>query len=162
MDNMDYQRNDLVVSADLLQILPKVGRLTGKRLFYNSDDDEKDTTFPVLPMYRMHKYYTNSLPNPEKQKSPKEQHSVHRDNHATYVTYDAYFPLYEENPLKNLWARRVRNAWLLAELILVTVLTWYITDPLFVLSYNQTLPLGYEPDGLLIAPIRSLPSTAFL
>ena len=54
--------------------------------------------------------------------------------------------------LKNLWARRVRNAWLLAELILVTVLTWYITDPLFVLSYNQTLPLGYEPDGLLIAP----------
>ena len=55
--------------------------------------------------------------------------------------------------LKNLWARRVRNAWLLAELILVTVLTWYITDPLFVLSYNQTLPLGYEPDGLLIAPI---------
>ena len=61
--------------------------------------------------------------------------------------------------LKNLWARRVRNAWLLAELILVTVLTWYITD-LFVLSYNQTLPLGYEPDGLLIAPIRSLPSTA--
>ena len=52
--------------------------------------------------------------------------------------------------LKNLWARRVRNAWLLAELILVTVLTWYITDPLFVLSYNQTLPLGYEPDGLLL------------
>ena len=45
--------------------------------------------------------------------------------------------------LKNLWARRVRNAWLLAELILVTVLTWYITDPLFVLSYNQTLPLGF-------------------
>ena len=42
--------------------------------------------------------------------------------------------------LKNLLARRVRNAWLLAELILVTVLTWYITDPLFVLSYNQPLP----------------------
>ena len=48
--------------------------------------------------------------------------------------------------LKNLWARRVRNAWLLAELILVTVLTWYITDPLFVLSYNQTLPLGRVAD----------------
>ena len=59
--------------------------------------------------------------------------------------------------LKNLWARRVRNAWLLAELILVTVLTWYITDPLFVLSYNQTLPLGYEPDGLLILSAVCLP-----
>ncbi len=60
---------------------------------------------------------------------------------------------------KNLWARRVRNAWLLAELILVTVLTWYITDPLFVLSYNRALPLGYDPDGLLIASIGSLPSS---
>ena len=38
--------------------------------------------------------------------------------------------------LKNLWARRVRNAWLLAELILVTVLTWYITDPLFLLIFG--------------------------
>ena len=62
--------------------------------------------------------------------------------------------------LKNLWARKVRNVWLLAELVLVTVLTWYITDHLFVLSYNRTLPLGYEPDGLLIAPIGSLPSNA--
>ncbi len=47
--------------------------------------------------------------------------------------------------LKSLWARRRRNGWLLAELILVTVLTWYITDPVFVLSYNRSLPLGYNP-----------------
>ena len=44
--------------------------------------------------------------------------------------------------LKSLWARRRRNGWLLAELILVTVLTWYIADPVFVLSYNRSLPLG--------------------
>lgn len=62
--------------------------------------------------------------------------------------------------LKNLWARRRRNAWLLAELILVTVLTWYITDPVFVLSYNCSLPLGYNPDGLLIAQLNNLPSKA--
>ena len=62
--------------------------------------------------------------------------------------------------LKNLWARRRRNAWLLAELILVTVLTWYITDPVFVLSYNRSLPLGYNPDGLLIAQLNNLPSKA--
>ena len=41
--------------------------------------------------------------------------------------------------LKNLWARRVRNAWLLAELILVTVLTWYITDPLFVFASGERI-----------------------
>lgn len=62
--------------------------------------------------------------------------------------------------LKSLWKRRVRNVWLLSELILVTVLTWYITDPLFVLSYNRSLPLGYDPDGLLMAPIGNLPSNA--
>lgn len=62
--------------------------------------------------------------------------------------------------LKNLWARRRRNAWLLAELILVTVLTWYITDPVFVLSYNRSLPLGYNPEGLLIAQLNNLPSKA--
>ena len=50
--------------------------------------------------------------------------------------------------LKSLWARRRRNGWLLAELILVTVLTWYIADPVFVLSYNRSLPHGYNPDGL--------------
>lgn len=61
---------------------------------------------------------------------------------------------------KSLWARRRRNGWLLAELILVTLLTWYITDPVFVLSYNRSLPLGYNPDGLLIASICNLPSKA--
>lgn len=61
---------------------------------------------------------------------------------------------------KSLWARRVRNIWLLAELILVTVLTWYITDPVFVLSYNRSLPLGYNTEKLLIVPICNLPSNA--
>lgn len=28
--------------------------------------------------------------------------------------------------LKNLWSRRRRNGWLLAELILVAILSWYI------------------------------------
>ncbi|WP_294470303.1 ABC transporter permease [uncultured Bacteroides sp.] len=62
--------------------------------------------------------------------------------------------------LKSLWARRGRNAWLLAELILVIVLTWYIADPVFVLSYNRSLPLGYNTEGLLITPICNLPSNA--
>lgn len=62
--------------------------------------------------------------------------------------------------LKNLWARRRRNGWLLAELILVTVLTWYITDPVLVLTYNRSLPLGYNPEGLVIVSLCNLPSTA--
>ena len=34
--------------------------------------------------------------------------------------------------LKTLWARRRRNGWLLAELILVAVLSWIIFDPVIV------------------------------
>ena len=36
--------------------------------------------------------------------------------------------------LKNLWSRRRRNGWLLAELILVAILSWYIFDPVMVVT----------------------------
>ena len=40
--------------------------------------------------------------------------------------------------MKNLWARRRKNGWLLAELILVSIVTWVIVDPV---SYTHlTLP----------------------
>lgn len=33
---------------------------------------------------------------------------------------------------KNLWARRYRNGWLLAELIIVSMVIWVLTDPIVV------------------------------
>ena len=30
---------------------------------------------------------------------------------------------------KNLWARRRKNGWLLAELILVSIISWVVLDP---------------------------------
>lgn len=48
--------------------------------------------------------------------------------------------------LKNLWSRRRRNGWLLAELILVAILSWYIFDPVMVVTYERHLPLGYDAD----------------
>lgn len=39
--------------------------------------------------------------------------------------------------LKNLWARRRRNVWLLAELILVSIVTWIILDPVIVTTYDR-------------------------
>ena len=46
---------------------------------------------------------------------------------------------------KNLWARRYRNGWLLAELIIVSMVIWVLTDPIVVtthaVSYTHlTLP----------------------
>ena len=44
---------------------------------------------------------------------------------------------------KNLWARRYRNGWLLAELIIVSMVIWVLTDPIVVptLDRGHVLPM---------------------
>lgn len=58
--------------------------------------------------------------------------------------------------IKNLWSRRKRNGWLLAELILVSVVTWVIMDPAIVLLHDTSLPLGYDAGRLCLIEISSL------
>ena len=58
--------------------------------------------------------------------------------------------------LKTLWARRRRNGWLLAELILVAVLSWIIFDPVIVVTYDRHLPLGYDADRLCMVSVAAL------
>lgn len=58
--------------------------------------------------------------------------------------------------LKNLWSRRRRNGWLLAELILVAILSWAIFDPVLVVTYERHLPLGYDADRLWPCFLRKL------
>ena len=58
--------------------------------------------------------------------------------------------------LKTLWARRRRNGWLLAELILVAVLSWAIFDPVLVLTHDRRLPLGFDPDRLCLLSVDML------
>ncbi len=58
--------------------------------------------------------------------------------------------------LKTLWARRKRNGWLLAELILVAVLSWAIFDPVIVLTHNRLIPLGYDADRLVLVSLDML------
>ncbi len=63
--------------------------------------------------------------------------------------------------LKNLWSNRRRNGWLLAELILVTVVSWVIFDPIVVITSDFSDPIGYEPDRLCLVEVASLaPSSA--
>lgn len=62
--------------------------------------------------------------------------------------------------LKNLWSRRRRNGWLLAELILVAILSWYIFDPVMVVTYERHLPLGYDADRLCMVSVGMLPQEA--
>ncbi len=51
--------------------------------------------------------------------------------------------------LKNLWARRGRNAALLVELIIITVVAWAALDTVVVNLYVRNMPLGYDPDRLV-------------
>ena len=62
--------------------------------------------------------------------------------------------------LKNLWARRRRNVWLLAELILVSIVTWIILDPVIVTTYDRSIPLGYDTDRLCLVTLSTLQSQA--
>ena len=45
--------------------------------------------------------------------------------------------------LKNLWTRRRQHVWLCVELVLISVVSWFVIDPLFVEVYD----IFVEPDG---------------
>jgi len=62
--------------------------------------------------------------------------------------------------IKNLWHRRLRNGWLLAELILVTIVSWVILDPVVVDTYDMNRPLGYDADRICLIGISELSKEA--
>ncbi len=51
--------------------------------------------------------------------------------------------------LKNLWHRRKSLGWLTIELIIVSLLAWYLIDKTAVQVYNNTRPMGYDYDQLV-------------
>lgn len=62
--------------------------------------------------------------------------------------------------LKNLWAHRRRNGWLLAELILVSIISWVILDPVIVVTHDRNIPLGYDADRLCLVSLAALQPNA--
>lgn len=50
--------------------------------------------------------------------------------------------------LNLLWNSRRHNLWIMLELVIIAIVSWAVLDPLFVLNYNQSIPNGYEADGL--------------
>lgn len=63
---------------------------------------------------------------------------------------------------KNLWAKRKRNGWLLAELVVVSIILWHFVDPLAVQTYVDYLPDGYEKDNLYRISFSSYPRSSSL
>ena len=56
--------------------------------------------------------------------------------------------------LKMLWFRRHRNGWLLAELIVVCIVSWAIFDPVVVVTHDRMIPLGYDADRLCLVSLN--------
>lgn len=52
--------------------------------------------------------------------------------------------------IKNLWNRRRANAWLFIELILVTILTWVMLDPVVVAEADARLPMGFDTEHMAV------------
>ena len=58
---------------------------------------------------------------------------------------------------KSLWARRRRNVWLMAELVLVSVVCWVVFDPVIVMTYDRRMiPLGYDAHRLCMVSLAKL------
>lgn len=58
---------------------------------------------------------------------------------------------------KNISANRKRNKWLFAELVVVTVILWFLLGPLAVMIYNNTLSDGFDVEGLYCLDINEKP-----
>ena len=55
---------------------------------------------------------------------------------------------------KNIWSRRKQNGWLMAELVMVSIITWVIIDPVVVLLHDTSLPMGYDYDRLCVVALE--------
>ncbi len=64
--------------------------------------------------------------------------------------------------IRNLWNRRRSNLWLFIELILVSILTWVIVDPIAVVTSDLNMPLGYDADRLVALQLNSYPNSSEL
>lgn len=58
--------------------------------------------------------------------------------------------------IKNLWARRYRNGWLLAELIIVSIVIWVLADPIVVTTHDRNLPTGIREEGMYRLTLATL------
>ncbi len=55
--------------------------------------------------------------------------------------------------IKNLLAYRRRNIWLFVELILITIVTWIVLDPVMVIWGVSSRSHGYDLDRLVYMEI---------
>lgn len=61
--------------------------------------------------------------------------------------------------LKTIWNNRRNNILVLLELIVIAIVSWAVIDPIFVLKYNQSIPDGFDAEGLYELELETVPDT---
>lgn len=60
--------------------------------------------------------------------------------------------------IRQMWKQRKLNLWVMTGLVLITVVIWFIIDPLFVLCYNRWIVSdGFNADNLYVLSLRQYP-----
>lgn len=59
-------------------------------------------------------------------------------------------------PLKSIWKRRNRYGWLIAEIIVASVIAFIVLDPIVVSIYDAHRPYNYDVDRLVMVQLRQL------
>lgn len=59
-------------------------------------------------------------------------------------------------PLKSIWKRRSRYGWLIAEIIVASVIAFIVLDPIVVSIYDANRPYNYDVDRLVMVQLRQL------
>ena len=55
-----------------------------------------------------------------------------------------------------LWSHRRKNGWWGAELILVSIISWVVLDPVIVVTHDRNIPLGYDAERLCLISLGAL------
>lgn len=59
--------------------------------------------------------------------------------------------------LKQLWTQRRANGWILLELVVISIVIWWVVDPLFVIRSNQSIPQGFDCSDVYRLTLGELP-----
>lgn len=62
--------------------------------------------------------------------------------------------------LKQIWKQRRANGWILLELLIVSIIIWFIIDPIFITLSNRSIPSGFDYDDVYIVNLGEIPANS--
>ena len=58
--------------------------------------------------------------------------------------------------LKQLWNERKSNGWIFIEILVIAVIAWFSFDTIYVIKYQESIPLGFDKENIYILNTSTL------